>query len=128
MGREKLAPSPEPLREKRLRSVVGIARPRASEVSAPHQARAGQRLRPQQHVRCHQCERGVRACLDRAASRVSTALRCVAAMLACLALLGIAPGSRALSAMRIPRRGPELTFYFGLKRPEAKAVGALWAG
>ena len=36
----------------------------------------------------------------------------------------IAPGSRALPAVRIPRRGPELTFYFGLKRPEAKAIAA----
>lgn len=62
----------------------------------------------------------------RAASRVSTALRFVASMLACMALLVIAPGSRALPAMQIPRRGPELTFYFGLKRPEAKAIAAFW--
>jgi hypothetical protein len=63
----------------------------------------------------------------RAVSRVSTALRFVAALLACMGLLVIAPGSRALPAVQIPRRGPELTFYFGLKRPEAKAVAAFWA-
>ena len=61
------------------------------------------------------------------ANRVSTALAFVVAMLACVALLVNAPGSRAVLAAQIPRRGPVLTFYFGLKRPEAKAMAAFWA-
>ena len=61
------------------------------------------------------------------ANRVSTALAFVVAMLACVALLVNAPGSRAVPAAQIPRRGPVLTFYFGLKRPEAKAIAAFWA-
>ena len=61
------------------------------------------------------------------ANRVSTALAFVVAMLACVALLVNAPGSRAVLAAQIPRRGPVLTFYFGLKRPEAKAIAAFWA-
>jgi Pro-kumamolisin, activation domain len=48
-------------------------------------------------------------------------------MLACVAPLVNAPGSRAAPAPRSPSRGPKLTFYFGLKRPEAKAIAAFWA-
>jgi len=63
----------------------------------------------------------------RVANRVSRALGFVAAMLACVALLVNAPGSRAVPARQSPSRSPKLTFYFGLKRPEAKAIAAFWA-
>jgi subtilase family serine protease len=63
----------------------------------------------------------------RVANRVSRALGFVAVMLACVALLANAPGSSAVPAAQSPSRGPKLTFYFGLKRPEAKAIAAFWA-
>jgi hypothetical protein len=43
------------------------------------------------------------------------------------ALLLNAPGSGAVSAAGSAKRPPVLTFYFGLKRPDAKAVAAFWA-
>jgi len=63
----------------------------------------------------------------RVASRVSAALGLGATVLVCVVLLVSAPGSRAVSAAQTSRRGPVLTFYFGLKRPEAKAIAAFWA-
>ena len=62
----------------------------------------------------------------RVVSPVSAALGLGVAMLACSALLLLASGSRAVAASTA-RPGPVLTFYFGLKRPEAKAVAAFWA-
>jgi Pro-kumamolisin, activation domain len=63
----------------------------------------------------------------RVVSRVWAALALGAAMLALAILLLTAPGSRAGSAARTAKRPPVLTFYFGLKRPDAKAVAAFWA-
>jgi hypothetical protein len=63
----------------------------------------------------------------RVTGRGSTALGLGVAMLACVAVLVNAPGSRAVSAAGSAARGPVLTFYFGLKRPEKKAVAAFWA-
>lgn len=63
----------------------------------------------------------------RVVSRVWAALALGAAMLALATLLLTAPGSRAGSAARSAKRPPVLTFYFGLKRPDAKAVAAFWA-
>jgi Pro-kumamolisin, activation domain len=63
----------------------------------------------------------------RVVSPVSAALGLGVAMLACSGLLLLASGSRAVSAASTARPGPVLTFYFGLKRPEAKAVAAFWA-
>jgi hypothetical protein len=63
----------------------------------------------------------------RVVSSVWAALALGAAVLACAALLLNAPGSRAVSAARRAKRPPVLTFYFGLKRPDAKAVAAFWA-
>ena len=63
----------------------------------------------------------------RVVSRVWAALALGAAVLAFAALLLSAPGSRAVSAARRAKRRPVLTFYFGLKRPEAKAMAAFWA-
>ena len=60
-------------------------------------------------------------------SRVWAPLALGAAVVAFVTLLFNAPGSRAVSAAPAAKRAPVLTFYFGLKRPEAKAVAAFWA-
>jgi subtilase family serine protease len=61
------------------------------------------------------------------ASRLSAALGLGAVVIVSAVLLVTAPGSRAGSAARTAELGPVLTFYFGLKRPEAEAVAAFWA-
>ena len=60
-------------------------------------------------------------------SRLWVGLALGVAVLAFAALLLNAPGSRAVLATGGAERPPVLTFYFGLKRPEAKAVAAFWA-
>ena len=62
----------------------------------------------------------------RVVSRRRAALALAAAMAFATLLLN-APGSRAVLAARSAKRPPVLTFYFGLKRPDAKAVAAFWA-
>ena len=59
----------------------------------------------------------------------------VGLVLSLLAVVGAAPASsaapptavHAVHAVPAAKRGPVLTFYFGLRRPEAKAVAAFWA-
>jgi hypothetical protein len=63
----------------------------------------------------------------RVGRRVSAGLVMGAVVVVCVALLLSAARSRAVSAGQTAGRGPVLTFYFGLKRPESKAVAAFWA-
>ena len=57
----------------------------------------------------------------RVVGRVSVGVGLAVALLACVLPLN-APGSVAIA-----ERAPKLTFYFGLERPEAKAIAAFWA-
>jgi hypothetical protein len=51
----------------------------------------------------------------------------VAVVVVCVALLLSVTRSGAVAAGPAAGRGPVLTFYFGLKRPESRAVAAFWA-
>ena len=63
----------------------------------------------------------------RTGRRVSVGLIIGAVVVLCVALLLGAARSRAVSAGQAAGRGPVLTFYFGLKRPESRAIAAFWA-
>ena len=62
----------------------------------------------------------------RVGRRVSAAVT-MGMIVVCVALLLSATRSGAVSARQAAARGPVLTFYFGLTRPESRAVAAFWA-
>jgi len=63
----------------------------------------------------------------RVGRRVSALVVMGVVAVVCATLLLSATRSRAVPAGQAVERGPVLTFYFGLKRPESQAVAAFWA-